>query len=164
MVAVCILGAGLIATLTSVDPEDALWKALQADYPGNPDFPVDAIRSEERRMISSRRDDQSLAVSYASDTAFHLQRTGSKKKRRQIVSIPWNKIARIEVIAPSDDILKKYRTPEATKLLSANLIATVNLLRESNSLNLIVPWHYAFRRKIPSTVEFVMQWNWPGAR
>jgi hypothetical protein len=151
---------GLITAFSINESGDALWDALKLDYPESIALRDNAQRSAEGNLISSNLDDQTFAVTFATEYGIHLKETGPGKRRKHQVAIPWSKIKSIEVVRPDEGVLNRATTAQAASLLDAFLTAKVELNRSRNALTLAIPWHGVFAKFVPESVKVTQDWSW----
>jgi hypothetical protein len=162
-VGITLLVLAVISIFFNHDSRDALWDALVSDYPGITDVDSDAPKSLGP-VISTHLDDETLAVSFATRSAFSLKPAGPETVKKRLVSIPWSKISKVEIVEPDAEVLGKGLSEELVQLLGENLTVKVSLRRDRTAMTLAAPWNERFNELVPETVEIVKNWNWPFAR
>lgn len=124
------------------DDTDTLWDALMQDYPGV-SLSNKSLASSKGPLVSTHFERKSSATSYVSEAGIHLQRRGSRKNRKQWITIPWAKISRIVVAEP----------------VEGYSIARLDLIRDTNRLALAIPWNRAFDKSVPPSINFDPNWR-----
>ncbi len=133
------------------DAIDALWAALEYDYPGTP---IDLSRLPMGGGIfgSSDLDDFSVAISAATDDGLSLCRPRKDSSLANWVRIPWEQISAVELIEPDQDVSDSIKAKCRDNAVALTQSAKVKLIRNLKEMTLVVPWNDAYGRFTGATV------------
>jgi hypothetical protein len=153
----------LIASTSIVEiraPINALWRALRADYPGEP-LAQDNWPQSGGIFGTTGVDDIDAATSFARESGLSICRYRRFTKTKSWVEIPWSRVESVELMEPDASGVDLANSRGKRRALSALLTAKIKLIRDRNPMTLVMPWNEEFASFAPPDVQIIKEWEWP---